>query len=472
MANEYRLSWTGLEALVSYAGQLKVSWTGVEVLHSGNPNAPVRFSAIGVEVLRSTTITVPSGQPGFFYTGDGNASLAAAGVDYGPLMLGGASGGSASKTESQMAVTQSVVGGIYSNLNLQVTANGVTAASTVRWRRQGVDGNQTITIPASTTGWFEDASNTDGVAATDAVDYKVTAGATGTTLAYRAVSCLFKPDSTSSAFFGPPSTATSPTEHYTTANGVSVYASPLITGADAMATTTTGLADTEGRLGVAAGKLTNFRVNVLANPYTSAITATTMKDAGATATALTVSIPGSSTGVFEDATHSVVFAGETGITTKFAMPAQSVASNFRVQSMQWLFTSDDGHHDLNYVIPGGDSSTATVYYPLYGAGSTTETNAQTKAPADVVLSNMRARVTALTGTATVKSRVNGAYGSQALSLTGTGWFEDVTHTDAVGHGDLVAYEIAGGTTRTITGLGMTVFGGSTADNSISVMVIG
>jgi hypothetical protein len=473
MANEYRLTWTGIEALVSYSGSLRLSWTGVEVLHSGAPNAPIRFSQIGVEVMRSTTISVPSGQPAFFYTGEGNTSLAAAAIDYGPLMLGGASGASASKTEAQMAITQSVVGGVYANLNLQVTANGVTAASTVRVRRNAVDVNQTISVPSSTTGWFEDISNIDGAAATDTVDYKVTAGATGTSLAYRAVSCAFRPDTSVSAFFGPPSTAASPTEHYTATQNTSVYASPLVTATDSMATSTTGLANTEGRLGAAAGKLTNFRVTVLNNPYTSAVTATTMKDAGVNTTALTLSIPGSTTGTFEDATHSHVFAAETGLIVKFALPAQvTVASNFRVQAMQWLFTSDDGHHDLTYVINGGDSSTSTIYYPLFGAGSATETSAQSKAPFDLICSKMRVRASVLTGTATYRSRINGAYGNQTVSVTGTGWFEDASNTDTVGHGDLMAFEISGGTSRTIVSIGATILESARRDDGTDVMVIG
>jgi hypothetical protein len=75
-----------------------------------------------------------------------------------------------------------LVAGIYSNLSCYVSANTVTAASSYKFRKNGGNGNQSVTITASTTGFFTDASNTDTVVATDTVNTMITTGATGTSM--------------------------------------------------------------------------------------------------------------------------------------------------------------------------------------------------------------------------------------------------------------------------------------------------
>lgn len=68
-----------------------------------------------------------------------------------------------------------------SNLYAYVSNNNLTAATTVTLRVNSADGNQSITIPAATTGAFEDAVNTDNIASGDDVNYKIVTGA-GTTI--------------------------------------------------------------------------------------------------------------------------------------------------------------------------------------------------------------------------------------------------------------------------------------------------
>lgn len=72
-----------------------------------------------------------------------------------------------------------------SNLFLYVDANNIDGASTFRLRKNGANGNQSITIPAATTGSFEDAVNTDNVVSGNLLNYQMVCGGTSGTLACR-----------------------------------------------------------------------------------------------------------------------------------------------------------------------------------------------------------------------------------------------------------------------------------------------
>lgn len=63
-----------------------------------------------------------------------------------------------------------------------VAANANLATSTVTLRKNAANGNNTLSIPASTTGYFEDTTHTDSFAATDQIDYSFVTGATGTNI--------------------------------------------------------------------------------------------------------------------------------------------------------------------------------------------------------------------------------------------------------------------------------------------------
>lgn len=67
------------------------------------------------------------------------------------------------------------------NLYCYIGTNGRSTDSFARLRKNGADGNQTITIPASTTGAFEDNSNSDSMSVGDEACYvQVTGTGTGT----------------------------------------------------------------------------------------------------------------------------------------------------------------------------------------------------------------------------------------------------------------------------------------------------
>jgi len=66
-----------------------------------------------------------------------------------------------------------------SNLRCYVPTNTYSAAATLRMRKNGANGNQSVSITASTTGWFEDSVNTDSFGATDDMNWSIVGGTTG-----------------------------------------------------------------------------------------------------------------------------------------------------------------------------------------------------------------------------------------------------------------------------------------------------
>lgn len=72
------------------------------------------------------------------------------------------------------------VAGAHKNLAVSVIANTKTSNTVITSRKNGADGNMSVTIPGSTSGVFVDSTNSDSIAVGDTVAYKVALGNTGT----------------------------------------------------------------------------------------------------------------------------------------------------------------------------------------------------------------------------------------------------------------------------------------------------
>lgn len=94
----------------------------------------------------------------------------------------------------------------------------------------------------------------------------------------------------------------------------------------------------------------------------------------------------------------------------------------------------------------------TRYFPFAGSSITATTTEEARklyAPTDGTLRNLWVRVVTSTisaGSGTVRSRKSGANGNQTVSITGTGTFEDTSHTDSVSAGDTFDIQMLGATT--------------------------
>lgn len=131
-----------------------------------------------------------SGQCIFPITSAGSQSFTTANVTRyqtpaGPL-------GAVQSTEG-IVQTKALVGGVLSNLQLLVTANGNTNAMTGKSRNNAADGTQTFSIGAAATGRFEDTTNTDTIAADDLYDPAFVSGASTVSLTHSLVAFTYTP---------------------------------------------------------------------------------------------------------------------------------------------------------------------------------------------------------------------------------------------------------------------------------------
>jgi hypothetical protein len=85
-------------------------------------------------------------------------------------------------TEST-AQSKAGVAGTLSLYEVYISANTITAASTMTSRKNTAAGNGSISITGSTTGWFEDVTHSDTIVSTDEINWKIVGGAGGTSMA-------------------------------------------------------------------------------------------------------------------------------------------------------------------------------------------------------------------------------------------------------------------------------------------------
>ncbi|MBA7713440.1 hypothetical protein ES703_122443 [subsurface metagenome] len=241
--------------------------------------AGVGGDVLGIRVT-SYISTSPNDVPILVAATTGGTSVDAGVTEYACLIAGG-------HTDLIEAAAQYIfrTASILSNMRIYVNANGLTAASTHRLRKNGANGNQSVSIGAGATGSFEDAVNTDSVAVGNSLNYRMAAGATGTKITWR----LQQVKSTSivrqMGAVRPDTTGF----NFGTTNYMGLETSP-----ENVAAVET---ETQVRARISCGGR-NLLVRVTANTVDGASTISLRRNAGNTA--LLVSVPAAASGVFED----------------------------------------------------------------------------------------------------------------------------------------------------------------------------
>ena len=180
--------------------------------------------------------------------------------------------------------------GTLKNMAVHVTTARATA-STGRSRKNGANGNLSVSCTAATTGWFEDTTNSDTVSAGEDWNYSITTGTGVDTLQLRDITCEFI--STNGDGLNVCSTTASIV--VADATNTNFYINGLM-----VANATESQTQTKARDAFTCSELTCL---ITQNDVTSASTLDFRVDLANSA--LTVSITGSATGVFSDSTHTV-----------------------------------------------------------------------------------------------------------------------------------------------------------------------
>jgi hypothetical protein len=314
--------------------------------------------------------------------------------------------------------------GVFSNLDINLSGNTRIGAGTLNFRKNAANGNQTVSITASTTGQFSDSTHTDTVASGNKIDYMFTPGGASGATAIFGYSNLFA--------------ATSNTVNkYLNTLASSLTVNEFIPFSGNSFSTTESLCQVNMQ---SAGTLNNGVGVVHTNLSTSA-TSLVSRINGANGN-LNVSITASTTGIFEDLVNSdsisagnlvclEFVAGSAGVTF-FSLGAEYVTTN---GSFQFVAPNATASANLNYGT--GLSAYATVGGLTWNNFQvTSEPPAQLAAEDSYVLSDFWIHVTTNTsgtGSYVFTSRINAANGNQSISVLHgtTGQFQDSVNTDSV-----------------------------------------
>ena len=333
------------------------------------------------------------------------------------------------ETQRQLLVR---VAGDFSKIGVQIPANTIaTSATTVNFRKNVANGNQTISIGAGLTGFFQDASNSDTVASGDKVNLSFATPNTSGSLTCSGSEWAFAASSGTTGFLvggmiGPS------TNGLTRFNGWNSNNAQNATEASAQATIR------------AACTLRNLCVNVqTARGVVDTLTARINTASGT----LTKATTASTTGFYEDTTHSDSVADGDLINYQIAF-GSSASQIILLPSVQVDFSGS------NQAWIGGTATSVAAGATSYSAPSggnipnATEANTLMTVKSAGTLSRLAFGVitNTVSATSTVKTRKNSANGSQSVSVTAgaTGAFEDTTNSDTVADGDTIGLQIAAG----------------------------
>lgn len=363
------------------------------------------------------------------------------------LSISNAQNPSATGTEAQRQI-KAKFAGVYSGLRVRVNTNSLsTATTTIVFRKNGANGNQTVSIPAGATGVFEDTTNSDTIADGDFFSLSVStaSGGTGTintNLIQMRVSKTVGIQQIM-AGSGVPSTATASTSYFGAFGGTLVNA--------------TTIAEARKQPVVrASSTLANMQLYVISNGRSTDTLLRSRKN-GANGNML-ITVPAGATGYFEDTTNSDSLAA--GDNFNYAFTTGTGAGTISWSTISAFLTPTGTI--MTPLLAASNNATVTfavgtLFHPFGGSILGTiasEANAYTKYNYSATLSNLFLSVSANThtGTRTINFRKNGANGNQTFTISAgaTGYFEDTTNTDAVVANDLVNMQLSGGTTGVLS----------------------
>ena len=330
--------------------------------------------------------------------------------------------------------------GTLSNLWANVTANTVNGTSTWRTRVNAVNGAQSLSVGASTTGIFEDATNTDSIAAADEVNYSLVTGGTSGSITTQSLTTVW-------------SATTNTTIHHGGGTLTPSFDSatefiPLGSGGQ----TVSAEAETKFDFN-SAGTLKNLFAYIPTNGRTTTSTFRSRKNA--VDGVMSLSIAGSATGVFEDTVNTDSVAANDdlnysltngtggGILTTDALFSEFETTNSKFHSI----VSSAGGITVNANLTrfwgwGGN---------VYGA-ETTESETRAELNIAATVSNLFIYISAnsVTAASTFDVRQDAVSTAVTISIgaSTTGTFEDAVNSEALVAADLVNFRMATGATGT------------------------
>lgn len=272
------------------------------------------------------------------------------------------------------------------NLTVYIGANTRLTSTAFVIRKNGGDGNQTLTVGSGATGRFEDTSNTDSYSIGDtlAVKFTLTVG-TGSLSPYHAAIDLVSSGGDAVYYGG--------SDFSSQSAGTTLYYSPII-GAYNSNSSAAGLR-AYPQIGFDAER---FSCHVAANTLSAGTTLSFMVNGSAVNQ--TLSIGAGATGLFEDTTHTDTIVDGDGISFKSVCAAGSGAITFAHMAFVGAYGADGTTYEDNY------TETVTVSDSLGVAATFAAPFTDAATPADS-LSNIMTMANALSESVTPADSVTG-----------------------------------------------------------------
>lgn len=342
--------------------------------------------------------------------------------------------------------------GTISGLYVVVPTNDRSTSVTITSAIGGSAGNQTVTVPAATTGSFEDTTNSDTISAGNDLSYRLTrtAATAGTSLDITSLSVSFA--------------ATTDTVARQTlwlaGHGFAFNTGSRYTGIAGYGSTSTIPTGTETEADVEmlhAATLRNGGVLVSTNTCNGDRTLTLRVNAANSALAIT--IPNATSGTFEDTSNSVAVSLGDLVDWDIGNGGSSGTTTVQWYALD-VVTTDNSWVRHSYGSGSGNSTSVGTGVTSYlGVGgfithNTTEATNQSQARASQTITKLAVKIAAIsagTGNVVFTLRLNGT--DTAFSITKAAgsvadWYI-ATGSVSVTPTDLLSIKVANGTNQTV-----------------------
>jgi hypothetical protein len=330
--------------------------------------------------------------------------------------------------------------GTYQLLTVRVTVNTYTTATlTIRVRKNSANGNPVVSVAAATTGSFQDTTNSDTVGDGDTIGFHwaVAGGGSGTctvNVGY-AIFETSDPAKTTMRWATDNSNLTTATSRYVPVSAQGQWAN-----------TTEANAQSEARI-----TGTAYRVYVRLSSNTRNGDSTFAFRLNGADSALTVSVPASTSGTFENTTDTVAIA--IGDLINWRAAAGGTSGTLAIQHVVLEYETVTGACQIQTARAETINANVTTYLPAGGI-LIQDTESIVAFPMGVPgeISDLQITVSANTVSAasTLRNRKNGANGAVAVSIPAstTGRFLNTTDSDAYAAADEITLQLVTGATGT------------------------
>lgn len=370
----------------------------------------------------------------------GGDIVSAAATAFFPLV---GSSSSATEANAQILVRDTYTG---SNLWVNVSANANDGTTTIRTRKNAINGAQSVSYAAAETGRKEDTVNTDAMATAENWNYSVTpAGATGS-CTLTVLSILLQHSGTGTFILANATGAHSLAENLVRYRSLTGALINVSTEAWTQYTLRTD------------GTLRNLRVYVSSNSIAASTVVRTRKNAADGAQVATITASG--TGSFEDTTNSDTVTGSAADAWNYVVDTTSAKMGTMVSTTYQIEYSCIGRPQMwsNSIVLAADRSLA------FEGGETN--NVQLTSRIALTIGKMFTYVSVNTATvADVYFRQNGVNAGPTVSYGSgvTGIKEDTVNTVSIVADDLINYfvDLTSGTSITFRTIGVEAQQGAT-----------